>query len=728
MDARWPGRRARRFRWRNRQFSDGDPVVRAGALLAFVDAACGLGASEHRLLDGVGVARAALAEPRARISWRQFVRAYDNAVREGFGATEFERCGERAAGHPRVLVSALAPLFARPEHMLAVGLRWIGPALFPVIDSDVRRAGRRIDLHIEIPPGLAPCEGFFHTTTGLMRAAPVAVGGTPAVVRARVTPRFGDYEIECGRSARRGLRLGRIAAALLSAPRLAALLADQEAQLQDGLAAAVEAQRQFRALVDALPDAAFVVRDGVVVFANPAAVRLVDAGGTDALVGRRWSELVSTGDASGQGILRSAQGAAREVEWTQSGDVVVDGAPAALVIVRDVTQRRELERQLALADRMASLSLIAAGVAHEVNNPLSLVTTNLALAERAMASGDDARSYLRAARDGAERAAAVIGDLRALAKPAAATPEVVAVRGVLESTATLVRARARDRAAVAVDAAPDVAVVADRGRIGQVVLNLTLNALDAVDPARAAVNRVVLRARRDGDVACIEVEDNGPGIPESVRERLFEPFFTTRGDRGGTGLGLAVARRIVEDAGGRIEVDTRVGRGTVFRVRLPAASALAVAPASTAGAPSAAPGREDAAPEAASTASRTGRRVLLVDDEPRLRRALADALAEGGYTVVTAGSVADAVARLDDAGAFDVIVCDYLLDGATGEALYEEVARRDRVLARAMVFMTGGAWLPEARAFLSRVGNPVLHKPFSPDELRTAIARAVAAA
>ncbi|HET9552940.1 MAG TPA: ATP-binding protein [Anaeromyxobacteraceae bacterium] len=381
-------------------------------------------------------------------------------------------------------------------------------------------------------------------------------------------------------------------------------------------------------------------------------------------------------------------------------------------------EREQAHARLAQADRLASIGTLAAGVAHELNNPLTFVLSNLAFAaeelERVLASPaaepaavEDLVRALEEARQGADRMRVIVRDLRALSRGDEQPHGPVEVARVLEYAVGLAWSELRHRARL-VRVLGDVPPVrGSEARLGQVFLNLLVNAAQAVPEGAPDRNEIRLVARRaDGDRVAIEVSDTGAGMSPETRRKIFDPFFTTKAAGVGTGLGLWVCHNLVAAHGGEIEVESEPGRGTTFRVLLPAASDGAGACA--------------AAPEAPAAALRR-RRVLVVDDEPFIGATLRRQLA-GEHEVDVVSSVAEALRRLSAGVQFDAVVCDVMMPGAGGAELRAEVVRRSPALAERMLFITGGATTPEAARFLES-GVTFLEKPFDRDDLRAALRR-----
>ncbi len=381
----------------------------------------------------------------------------------------------------------------------------------------------------------------------------------------------------------------------------------------------------------------------------------------------------------------------------------------------DVTERKSLQARLEIAGRLASVGTMAAGVAHEINNPLAFVTTNLgflgeqldAVAQDPLAFRERARELRQAVReaaDGAERVRDIVQALRKVAGPPRAEPRIaVDLRAEIEAAAGIAKGQVAPRARLVLDVPPGLPrVVAGAHELGQVVLNLLVNAAQAIPEGSPERNEVRVAARAEGGCVLVEVSDTGVGMAPDVMARIFDAFFTTKDIGSGSGLGLAICHGIVVAAGGSIDVQSELGRGSRFRVSLPAAPADATA-----------------APPPTERAS-ARRRVLVIDDESLLARALSRILARD-HDVEALTSAAAAASRIAAGERWDVILCDLLMPGMTGMDLAERVAKDAPDLLSRLVFITGGACTERSRAFLERGGFRALEKPIEPRVLREAV-------
>ena len=402
------------------------------------------------------------------------------------------------------------------------------------------------------------------------------------------------------------------------------------------------------------------------------------------------------------------------------------GVEGGVAIVADVGERKRAQAQLARADRMASIGTLAAGVAHEINNPLVYVTLGLELIARELsrpappAPEDLARlrTYCKDAIEGAERVRAIVRDLRTFSWPgeeqAAAT---VDVHQILESSISLAASHLRQRALLVREYGAPPPVQADAGRLGQVFLNLLVNAAQAIPEGAAEQHRIVLRTGAgDAGEAFVEVEDTGVGIEPQKLERIFEPFWTDRPVGAGTGLGLSIVHGIVSGMGGAISVRSEPGRGSTFRVVLPPRAPPDETPLL---APEKAP--VAARPSTPRTPARR-QRVLLIDDEPHLGITLATGLRDHADLVSVRSGEEAIQALLADDG-FDLILCDLMMPGVTGMDVFEQMVRQRPALRGRFVFTTGGAVTERARAFIEQMPDQRLDKPFRLEQVEALLQR-----
>jgi signal transduction histidine kinase len=395
-----------------------------------------------------------------------------------------------------------------------------------------------------------------------------------------------------------------------------------------------------------------------------------------------------------------------------------DRIAGAVATYRDTTREHASHEQLMISDRMASVGLLAAGVGHEINNPLAAALINLELIERVIGANESiggaelelVRAMLKDSLTAAERVREIVRDLRIFARHEDVTLAPVSLEGVLDSSLRMAWNEIRHRARLERDYAGAPMVHGSESRLGQVFLNLIVNAAQAIVEGDAEHNVIRVKARAEGDErVLVEISDSGAGIPADVMHRLFTPFFTTKPVGVGTGLGLAICHHIVKTLGGDIQVDSELGAGTTFRVSLPVAR-----PVETSTPPPPAP---------APPALRRGR-VLVIDDEALVATAISRTLSHD-HDVVVETRAAKALDRIVAGERFDVVLCDLMMPHMNGMELFAELERRSPDHAARVVFLTGGAFTPAARAFLERVDTARVEKPVDAAALRALVAERV---
>jgi PAS domain S-box-containing protein len=390
-----------------------------------------------------------------------------------------------------------------------------------------------------------------------------------------------------------------------------------------------------------------------------------------------------------------------------------DGRVSGIIgVATDVTARLQLQHQMTQSDRLAALGRLAASVAHEINNPLAYATEALRLAgelleDPAGAPGADGprlaqlKALLADAAEGADRVRLITRDLSAFSRADEDVRRPVDLNRVVNAAVKLVGKRIGVRARLELALGPSVCVPADENRLIQIFTNLLLNAADALPVSACERNVVSLSSVVDGDHVTVSVADNGPGVPEGLRERIFDPFFTTKPVGEGTGLGLFVTRNLVAALGGTITLGAAPHGGALFTLRLPTAPSDGGANAVAAATPR---------PRA------NGRsRVLIVDDELQLARIFQKSL-EPEYEVRVLTSGREALDHLAEpasrAAPYDLVLCDLMMPDMSGMQLYEELRQRVPGAEASLIFMTGGVFDPQVGEFLASIPNECIDKPF----------------
>ncbi len=526
--------------------------------------------------------------------------------------------------------------------------------------------------------------------------------------------------------------------------RMAGEVGDTQRRLREDIAERMRTEEKlraseasYRAIFDASEDAIFVfaIDSGAVVDANLKACSaygyaLAEMRSIDVAALSAGSRTYTQQDMM-KLLARANAGEHLHFEWHRNSRdgiarwdevflkrVTIGGQPRILALTRDITEKKraaeELSRQretLYQREKLAALGSLLAGVAHELNNPLSVVVARaVMLEERGDRATHAAAVKIRAA---AERCARIVRTFLAMARQQAPQRAPVCINDVVAAALEITDYALRSGGVEVVrELAPDIPrILADADQLHQVFMNLIINAQQALQE-QAPPRRIVLASRFDGnaDVVTISVADNGPGIPEALRTRIFEPYFTTKPTGMGTGVGLSVSHAIVEQHGGRLTVDCPAEGGTRFTIDLPCETSDAA----------------DADRTRTMLRGPAHSAVLVVDDEPEIRQMLSTILGDAGHQVVTAVSAREALQRMDSAH-FDVILVDMRMPEFDGRALFREIERRWPERARRVVFVTGDTLSPTLREFTAGCGRPVIEKPFLPGDVRRVVARVAAA-
>ncbi len=382
-----------------------------------------------------------------------------------------------------------------------------------------------------------------------------------------------------------------------------------------------------------------------------------------------------------------------------------------VVVVRDVTELKRLETQVAQNEKLSAIGELVSGVAHELNNPLTAVFgfAQLLLSENLP---EEQKEEVRHIFTHAQRCKRIIDGLLKFARRHQAERVRANLNEVVQSTVDLLGYQMR-LANVRVDTELDPALpdsMMDSFQLQQVLINLLTNAQHAIGESKRP-GVVKLRSRCESGRLVLEVEDNGCGMPEHVLRRIFDPFFTTKGVGKGTGLGLSLSYGIVREHGGTLAATSRPGEGTTFRFDLP----IVAQPAGSAA----------IITEATKALPIAHSRILVVDDEPIILELMQSFLRSDGHTVVTATNVVDALAEVERED-FDLVFSDWRMPGQGGAELYEQLVERRADYRGRVVFLTGDSLSNEVVRVAQQDGNSVLNKPFSLDSIRTAIQRTCA--
>ncbi len=431
-----------------------------------------------------------------------------------------------------------------------------------------------------------------------------------------------------------------------------------------------------------------------------------------------------------------------EVPVEMTAAIIYEGEreAATAAIFNDLREKQavqkkleEAESQLYQSEKLASLGRLSAGVAHEINNPAAFVSMNLEEMQgevdkiervfeslrRHLTREDDQerrrllseqisghesslrglRAMLNDNRDGIDRIRSVTRDLRMFSRVEQGEVVDIDLNAVVRSAVNLLSNELRHRARIKIELGELPSLAAERGKLGQVVTNLLLNAAQAIVEGAADSNLISVRTRQDGDHVILAVEDTGEGMDEEVSSRIFDPFFTTKPREQGTGLGLSLCAEIVSKHRGQLSVESTPGKGSIFEIRLPLDTGLVA--------------KTPSPPPPVSIRPRS--RMLIIDDDAGMVRAYRRMLAKYDAVVVSSGE--DALDLIRAGEIFHLILCDLMMPEMDGPQVYEAIAELEPRLVKRIVFCTGGAFTTRAREFIATIDNPVLDKPITLDIL-----------
>jgi PAS domain S-box-containing protein len=489
-----------------------------------------------------------------------------------------------------------------------------------------------------------------------------------------------------------------------------------------------QAAQDMRAIVEISPNPMCIMREGDLLYANQAAYALLGkkADIEDAARSPHVRNVIAA-------QLERAERAERdELEWPlpdydsipasiRVTSCQFQSEPALMLSIRDLSAEREITARMIQMDRLVSIGTLAAGIGHEINNPLTYVYGNIDLLRSELSSAfellsdddprnlretlDESISVLAEMSQGAERIRDIVQDLRIFSRLREENRlERFDAAEVVDSSINISFSEIRHRARLVKDYRDAPRVHFDRARLAQILTNLLINAAHAIPtdaPSDGHTIRVSVRASPDGGDTLVAVSDTGCGIPREHLDRIFDPFFTTKPEGTGTGLGLSICQSLARSLGGDIWVDSAEGAGTTVTVRLPSAEA----------------GEEVGLAEPSSEVFEDRITVVVVDDEHAICDMIARGLSES-HNVLTFLSHEDALDAVRNGMTFDIILVDVMGPRLTGVDFLELVEHHVPDVRERASLITGGVFSAEDAERMRRANVPILHKPFSPRAVR----------
>ncbi len=504
-----------------------------------------------------------------------------------------------------------------------------------------------------------------------------------------------------------------------------------------------QSEYRLRRLIEQMPYGICVLRDGSISFVNPTFLGYLGYQQSESLTGKSFEELLST--QSRKEIIRTIQEVQNQRHHCRVENDLIrsDGQPismefallpvefdamaAVLMVARDLSEEKQLRSSVIHAERMASVGTLAAGVSHEINNPLAYIIANHGFAQdeikKMLADLEklpkshpamlelprklyEIQEVISEAQEGADRVRRIVRDLKTFVRDTDDEIKPQDVRTILDSTISMAWNQIRHRARLIKDFQKVHPVVASPTKLGQVFLNILVNAAHAITEGNRDNNCIRIRvANASENRVAIEISDTGTGIPQENVSKIFDPFFTTKPVGQGTGLGLYISYSIIESLGGDILVESEPDRGTTFRILLPAGRLQPIDSTETEKTLHNDPDR--------------CARILIIEDEVLLGKAVSRIL--NTHEVVVANDGEKALDLIFNQGDYDIILCDLLMPNMTGMDVFEKVCQKAPELKNRFVFMTGSAFTTRAREFLEKIPNLRLNKPLDADHLRSVI-------
>ena len=378
----------------------------------------------------------------------------------------------------------------------------------------------------------------------------------------------------------------------------------------------------------------------------------------------------------------------------------------------EINQRSQMQERVVRTERAASMGSLAAGMAHEINNPLTYVIGNLELLQSRLAGtrdgeGSEDGEMLAEAIEGAYRVASLVRDLKTFSHSGEEKIEPIDLGRTIERATKMTRNEIRHRAQLTVECPPGILILGNHGRVLQVLINLLTNAAHAIEPGFSDSNFIRVSVERREDRILMKVVDTAGGIQPEIADRVFEPFVTTKAVGFGMGMGLSITRNVLQAMGGTIDVEYSSPKGTTFAVTLQPYA-----------------GEEEAVSEFIAVAEGHSEdkdsrlNVFVIDDEERVLRYLENALAHHVVSVESDGRRAiDRIAS----GDYDIVLCDLMMPKMSGREIHAELQEKYPDAAERMLFMTGGVFAEELASFLEELPGRWVEKPIDFGELESKI-------
>lgn len=611
-----------------------------------------------------------------------------------------------------------------------IAAKWFGPSQFRVIKCLFEDLGPLVIREtLEIPPQLDPCPQVFKIFEGSLTVMPEFLFQLPGSrVDAVFEPRKAIYTIQFPKKNSLGLRFISGIRNLTQKKMLFTELSNAQTALSEQTNTLVQERSEFKNLFANFPDGIIIFRDNKILFTNEKMALSLGQTNPKNLMNQSLLPFISSLSTDLRAYVtdekkttdRLPKSSLEVVFLTKDGQnkfesectwmpITFDGVSATVLIARDITERKQDQNRAIAADRLKSMGLLAAGVGHEINNPLCFVMMKMELLEDKLLQYklDGLSTDLSEISDGLKRIQTIVQDLKLLSREDMVEKLLPTdVNEAIRSALSLANHQVKHRAQLELHLGEVPQIAGNQAQLSQVLLNLVLNSVQAIPPNRVAENKIIIETTHQSSQVQIVVADTGCGIEDKFKKIVFKPFFTTKSPGEGTGLGLSICHSIIERFGGSIRFTSEVEQGTRFTITLPAL--------------------KEKKQEIKTAARKTTMpllsrgRVLVIDDDTTLLETIAEII-DSQHDAQAVSNVEEALQLITSGNQYDVILCDLMMPDIDGMEFYRRLQQISSELCHRVVFLTGGSFTERTDDFLRQPHIRHFQKPILSKELFTVL-------
>ena len=594
-----------------------------------------------------------------------------------------------------------------------IAAKWFGPSQFRVVNCVFEDLGpRQIRETLSISPALKESPQAFEIFHGTLEVMSNSMFRLPcSQVQAKIGGRKAIYDITLPTHSSVWQKVFYKLKNLKHQSQLILELANAQTALNSQTHRLVEERSELKQLLSHFPDGIMIHRRGVIVYANQRMASFLQYTSPSELAGKHCLDVISP---ENHEVIKQRLSLNETIEEYSSVTIEInfhkqnstdlfegectsmsfsfEGSPAVIVVTRDIRERRKHQSLMLSTDRLISLGQLAAGVGHEINNPLCFVMMKLELvSEQINQDGNPTlKRQISEMSEGLCRIQNIVKDLKALSRNPTEETTKVDLAVALRSAISMANNEIHHRAEVFISIENMPPVLGNEAQFGQVFLNLLINAAQAIEPGNAKNNLISIKAFSESGIVTIQISDSGCGISEQVRKNIFNPFFTTKLSSEGTGLGLSICQSIVNRYGGQIRFDSKVGKGTTFTITLNACERPMVITEMA----------KNLDPHDKPMICPRGR-ILIIDDDKVLLETLSEIIAPAHDTLPLIDANW-ALTLIEQGEKFDAILCDLMMPNLGGVEFYSKLQKISPQHCPRVLFLTGGSFTQLTEKFLSQ--------------------------